>query len=151
MRFKKSLPFVALLASFHCVGQIYPQNNFVLTAIPQLNSNQWIQLNRSNQSFAVSVVEGKLRIANATFTEARPYTLPQGKLLAMDRGEWGGGLYFSPNDADKKSLIVNGKQIFNVVDQLKSNFSLPGGDPARKLLNNKEFLIAAGNTSFVVA
>jgi hypothetical protein len=61
-------------------------------------------------------------------------------------GEWGGGLYYKPNDTLKNAFYVNEKS--TSFDNQIAGFSLfmLANDPTRKVINGKWIQIAPGNT-----
>lgn len=148
---KQILTLVFIFLSFNCIGQTCSKNDFSPYAIPKVRSGSWYRLNTSNnKSFSVSITAGKLQIVEDKQTSAVEYPFANGKLLAFDYGEWGGGLYYKPFDASKETFFVNGK--LSKADNQIGNYGvvmLPN-DPVRDLIKGKYVLVAPGNTQVVV-
>ena len=91
------LTLVAILFRFSGLAQVYSQNDFKETAVPHFQSNEWFRLDTSSKNFfSVSIIDGHLQITAYKPSAINEYSLANGKLLAINGGEWGGGLYYSP-------------------------------------------------------
>ncbi len=141
-----------IFLSCNCFAQIYAQHDFSLSDIGHVRSEAWYRLDTSGRSFAVASVGGRLQISDAHHSSVQQSAVSNGKLLALDCGEWGGGLYFQPpvNDYDK-GVTVDGRTV-TVANQLESfiPYILPS-DPARSLTTGKQALIAPGNCKSIVS
>ncbi|MFD1255588.1 hypothetical protein ACFQ3S_02165 [Mucilaginibacter terrae] len=95
--------------SLTAAAQTYALADFVKTPLPEVKTKEWYDLNRSGKAYTVEVENGKLHIGKYIYSSVKEFTLPQGKLLGINRGEWGGGLYYKPNDTTRKQYYVNGQ------------------------------------------
>ena len=103
-------PLLVIIISFNCSAQTYSSNDFVKIPVPVAEGAEWLRYNQSMLSpFAVSTVKGELKINKWEYTPTNIYRLPEGTLLAIDMGEFGGGLYYKPDDSTKTRFYVNGK------------------------------------------
>ena len=103
------------------LGQRYEKSQFQTTPPPKLGSKQWRRLNHSDREFAVRSENGKLLIEKAVHEDRTELTLDDGRLIGVDRGEWGGRLVFIPHRNDGKVIhIKNGniKSILKFKDKL---------------------------------
>ena len=123
MRRLRSLPLLltstVILCSFG-IQDVSP-SDFVLSEIPVVGSDEWSQLNRSDDEFNVTMANGQLRISEFRDTRTTEFQLPHGKLVGTDRGEWGGQLLFRPADQSGKSFVLangNIKSIFSLNDTI---------------------------------
>lgn len=88
------------------------KSDFTDTIPPQQNSKAWFQLNHSEKRFSVSLVNGKLTIGpRMPYQEIHFYKMPHGRLLGINIGEWGGGLYYLPDDTLQKEYTINNKPV----------------------------------------
>jgi|GEM_PF-5630396 len=145
------LVFFILFFSFHCVGQNYSRKDFTAYAISKVSPELWYKMNTSINSFSISVVAGHLQIFKAISARNREYTVETGKLLPLDIGELGGGLYYKPNDATKDTFFVNGKKV--IANSQLSNFKifLLKNDPKIALIKGKHVLLEGGNMQAVMS
>ncbi|OKS86061.1 hypothetical protein [Mucilaginibacter polytrichastri] len=121
--------------------------DFEEVPLPILESKELYQLNnRLNQEFAVSIVKGQLQINKSVYSPTIEYDLPQGKLLGVNHGEFGGGLYFKPNDTTKKQIYVNVQlhSLNTKADPFLRGLMIPSANPTNKLIKNT-ILIKNGN------
>jgi hypothetical protein len=140
---KSALTLFIISLCLNCAAQTYSLNDFMLYQIPIVHSKEWIKLNNSLKSFAVSVVDGKLHITAYQEITSKEYSIVGGKLLALDRGEWGGGLYYRPDDTSKKTIIVNGRAVGT--DKLLAQSNRMIHINSDGLIKGGYFLIAPGN------
>jgi hypothetical protein len=147
---KCKLTIFNILLCLNCLAQSYSQTDFTLYSIPQFNSVAWYKVDTSKISFSVSITDNRLQIAKYTEASGKECLFSLGTLVALDVGEWGGGLYFKPNDTSKKYFSVNGKPI-KADDQI-GNFKtfLLKTDSRMSLIARKHVLISPGNTQAVV-
>lgn len=107
---KLLLLFILFLTAQSCQPQKLSANNFTETGIPKLRSEELNDLNHRPEEFSVRLENGELKIESAgREPETIEYNLPNGKLLGIDYGEFGGGLYYKPNDTTLRKIYVNGK------------------------------------------
>ncbi|TSJ35915.1 hypothetical protein FO440_23635 [Mucilaginibacter corticis] len=90
-------------------AQRYAVSDFKQVPAPALSSKLFYALNASRYAFAVSMLHGRLRINQTRDSTIREYRVPEGKLIAIHLGEFGGGLFFKPNDTTIRQVYVNGK------------------------------------------
>lgn len=142
---KKTLLLTALLiAMIPCMGQIYSTADFTETAFPKENSEAWLKLDYSLNRFAVQIVNGELQISKQERPSNRfEFKYAQGKFIGDDEGEFGGGLYYQPDDTTKKELYINGKPDVITNNILKNKVTFKG-TPLTRLIRNLH-LIAYGN------
>ncbi|MBW4889091.1 hypothetical protein KXQ82_05165 [Mucilaginibacter sp. HMF5004] len=140
-----------ILFRLNSFGQTYSQNDFIQVPIPVNKSTEWYDYNRSVLSFVkVSLQKGKLQLSKDTGNRSyTKYKLPHGELVALNLGEWGGGLYYQPDsNRSETTFNVNGKEGF-VKDKISDymRFVAPN-----TLAPKGEFLrIKAGNINNVFA
>lgn len=115
MNNKLKLLFLALagilsLASCAQSGIIIP-SPFVQTEPPTPYSNEWSLLNQSNNEFEVRNIQGNLEIQKTKEVNRCELKLPNGALIGIDNGEWGGQLKYIPNDTTAKIVEIKGGNI----------------------------------------
>lgn len=93
--------------------QVVMPKSFIETQIPKIFSDEWFPLNRSRNVFQVKIIDSKLDIQKVNRKHAAEYRkhaaelkLDNGKLIGINRGEWGGKLSFIPTDKNKKEIII---------------------------------------------
>lgn len=102
---------VLLLLNSTCMGQVYNLNEFVESPIPKASSKELTGLYHA-KVFSVQVTGGKLQLTNAApYPSTLKYKTPLGIFWAENKGEWGGGVYYKPNDTTIKVVYVNGKPL----------------------------------------
>ena len=147
---KNVLTLCIILFSIDCIAQTYPLSDFSNYATPKAFSDSWLRLDTSKKPFSVSIVSGQLQISDAINSSFKELPTKNGKILTLDLGEWGGGLYYTSNDITKKKFFVNGKPV-NVDDVLNGyKLFLSQDDPARKILPGMHLSIVGGNTSDII-
>ncbi len=147
---KPSLFLLTCLLLFETLSikaQNIPLADFFERPIPILGSDELYKLNnRTGQEFKVSLANGKLQIEKFVYTSNLEYSLPEGKLLGINQGEFGGGLYYRPNDTTLNELYVNGqKRTLNIKgDPFSGGLMVLPNNPVNKLIKGA-FLIKNGN------
>ncbi|MGZ4056921.1 MAG: hypothetical protein ACXVPU_02850 [Bacteroidia bacterium] len=94
---------------------------FIETVPPKLGSSEWYKLNYSNNEFGVKIIDGKLEIKKVDEVNECELNISNGKIVGVNRGEWGGKLTFVPTDTTKKSVEIksgNIKFIFTFKDKV---------------------------------
>ncbi|RZK24911.1 MAG: hypothetical protein EOO43_06900 [Flavobacterium sp.] len=87
--------------------QTFPLNDFKQIPVPIINSPEHDSVRaRSGSWFSVAIADGKLQIGRDVYEPKLEYSLPEGKLISIDQGEFGGGLYYKPNDTTKRNFFV---------------------------------------------
>ncbi|MDB5002849.1 MAG: hypothetical protein JWQ34_1074 [Mucilaginibacter sp.] len=113
---------ILIFLKWNCFGQIFKSNQFKPFPVSEFNGDQWNQSPPYNKSFAVAIVKGGLQISKNQAPEGfKQVQLNTGTFLAMDLGEWGGALYYLPNDTSKRKFLVNGES-----QDVNSNFPMIG-------------------------
>jgi hypothetical protein len=124
------LVFVFLLPIL-CLGQegVVIPPEFIETNQPKTGSSDWTLLNSSKYEFAVSIVDGKLQIWNpyqscsssASEDCSCKLKIKDGTLKGNNWGEWGGQLYYEPDNINKLNIKIkkgNIKFIFECNDKI---------------------------------
>jgi len=147
---KTLLTCIGFFLSFNCIGQIYSEHDFTQYPIPIVNSDAWYKLDTLKMVFNVSIVEGHLRIEKKDqMLSAKEYSFAQGKLLALDFGEWGGGLYYKADHTLKQTFVVNGESV-STNNRLENYSFILRKNPVLTQIQGKHLLLAPGNTAAVV-
>jgi len=94
---------------FKVSAQSIPLSDFEQTEMPAPYTTAWYPLNSAKNNFKVSVIKGKLSVTKIRLAEQTDYDLKEGKLFPIDNGEFGGALYYRPNDTTIKQIYVNGQ------------------------------------------
>ena len=166
----KSLIFIILfMAAVSCFGQTFPLSDFTETEAPAYGTKDWYALNYQPLGFSVRMVNGQLQISRDEPTVGFEYFIPEGLLKGVNSGEFGGGLFFKPNDSTK-AYHINGKlpspyqhyaenmyslRLFPLgkylkVDQLKQLVPLGGSNP-QTIFKYKDTLYVIDESGNVMA
>jgi hypothetical protein len=131
-----------------CFCQGYSLKDFTESQPPAKLSSEWYDLNNHGKDFTVSILSGKLKINNTkSYNPVISYSISDGTLLGINNGEWGGGLFFRPNDTSKRKYYVNGKLAGPQKDYF-FGLMVHKGDSLYNLIQNL-VLIKSGNIRFV--
>jgi hypothetical protein len=84
---------------------------FIETQPPTYGTNEWHELNYSMNEFGVKIVNGSLEIKKVDERHTCELIIPNGKLIGINRGEWGGQLTFIPKDSLKASIDIKGGNV----------------------------------------
>jgi hypothetical protein len=116
------LTTLTLFSLTSCIQTPVPiPKEFVETTPPKSGSEEWSQLNSSDNEFGVKIVDGKLEIKKVDEVNECELNIPNGKLVGVNRGEWGGTLTFEPTDTTKSNVEIkrgNIKFIFIFKDKV---------------------------------
>ncbi|MFM9984137.1 MAG: hypothetical protein ACKVOK_02845 [Flavobacteriales bacterium] len=115
-----TLLIVFMLTSCGQAPVLIPQE-FIETPHPKAGSNEWLTLNHSKNQFEVEVINGKLKVEKVDEVHACELTTSNGKLVGVNRGEWGGTLTFVPSDTLKSKVEIksgNIKFLFSFKDKI---------------------------------
>ncbi|MBK6888440.1 MAG: hypothetical protein IPH02_00490 [Sphingobacteriales bacterium] len=93
------------LTTYGQTSVIIPKE-FVETAPPKAGSSEWYPLNHSRNEFAVKIVDGKLEINKTDEINECELNISNGKLVGINRGEWGGTLTYTPTDTTKSKVEI---------------------------------------------
>lgn len=146
----KQLLFLLILLNVgFCFGQNYSLNDFEESPIPKSGSQEWYSLNNStDKKFTFSFDSGLLKVSKAVDSSQVEYNLKNGKLIGVDMGEFGGGLYYKPNDTLQNKIFVNGVDGKNIQPRWFGGLMVPRSNPIHKVLKNS-FLLQSGNVQFI--
>lgn len=125
MKFKTTytLLIILFLFSLTSCGQtsVTIPKEFVETVTPKAGSDEWYPLNYSQNEFGVKIVDGKLEIKKKDGVNKCELNISNGKLIGINRGEWGGTLTFVPIDTTSSKVEIkrgNIKFIFSFKDKI---------------------------------
>ena len=146
MKILRFIPFLFFIYNpLFCLAQGYSLKDFILSEIPKMNSKEWYELNHSsNKEFVFKLENGKIQVEKYKYLPNVTFDIPSGKLIGVNRGEFGGGLYFKPKDSTKQ-FYVNGKNVNEIRPRFFGGLIVSEKD---SLLKDSK-LIKSGNTSFV--
>jgi hypothetical protein len=108
---------VSIIAGCICNAQPAIPADFKETPAPKSGSTKWFQLNHSKNEYGVANENGKLTVKKVKEINTHEFQLPNGKLVCVDHGEWGGSLSFVPTDTTqqvKKIMTGNIKDVFKL-------------------------------------
>jgi len=125
MKFKTTFFILTLLTFYSLTScgqtQVFIPKEFVETVPPKVGSSEWYPLNHSRNEFAVKIIDGKLEIKKGDEVNECELNISEGKLVGVNRGEWGGTLTFMPTDTTKSKVQIksgNIKFIFTFKDKM---------------------------------
>ena len=125
MKFKPTFFILTLLTFFSLTScgqtQVFIPKEFVETIPPKAGSSEWYPLNHSRNEFAVKIIDGQLKIEKVDEINECELNISNGKLVGINRGEWGGTLTFVPTDTTKSKVEIkrgNIKFIFYFNDKI---------------------------------
>jgi hypothetical protein len=145
---RKLLLVAFILFRFNCFGQVYSQNDFVQIPTPAPDSKEWHDYNLSMRvPIKASIEDGQVKLSKGDLNSSKIYQLKGGKLLAIDDGEWGGGLYYIPDDG-KKTFQVDGKSV-TASNALENMIWINKKDVNVGMFKQQCLLIYAGNVNNV--
>lgn len=146
----KKLLLLFILSGFDfCYGQNYSLNDFEESRIPKPNSPEWLALaNATDKEFTFCLDSGLLKISKAVNTSYVKYNLKNGKLIGIDMGEFGGGLYYKPDDTLQNKIFLNGIDAKNIQPRWSNGLMVPRSNPIRKVLKNA-LLLQSGIIQFI--
>ena len=75
------------------------------TTPPKVGSKEWYLLNHNLNEFQVKIVEDKVVVEKKVRPKCN-LDLPDGALIGIDKGEWGGELKFVPTDTTKETIKI---------------------------------------------
>jgi len=125
MKFKPTFFILTLLIFCSLTSceqtQVFIPKDFVEIVPPKAGSTEWYPLNHSRNEFAVEIVKGKLEIKKVDEVNQCELNISDGKLVGINRGEWGGTLTFQPTDTTKSNVEIkrgNIKFIFSFKNKI---------------------------------
>lgn len=108
------------MTSYGQTSVIIPKE-FVETVLPESGSDEWYSLFYLQNDFGVNLIDGKLEINKVDKVDKCELNISNGKLIGVNRGEWGGTLSFVPTDTTKSIVEIkcgNIKFIFTFEDKI---------------------------------
>ena len=100
-----------IMLPFLCLSlQIFAQKNTVLpkgyveSKLP--DRDEWFELNSSINDCEVTIENDSLKVGNFKYSKEKEIENYGGKIIAIDRGEWGGSLTFKPNSKKLKEIEI---------------------------------------------
>jgi hypothetical protein len=103
---KSFIVSILFISSFHVFGQTQILSDFKETVPPKYGSDEWFKLNHSEYEFKVALQNGQLIVNKETEIQNCELKIPKGRLIGINRGEWGGRLTFAPNDTKSKEIEI---------------------------------------------
>ncbi|HZY39790.1 MAG TPA: hypothetical protein VFE53_24210 [Mucilaginibacter sp.] len=116
-RFRPNLLFLVLsvFLPLFCRAQAISPGDFVKIPVPKPYSADWLKFNQTLNLVPIQVnfVDSSLHITRLmeTGTDIDTFKTSNGMFLGVDRGEFGGGLCFKPNNDDNGIFTINGKTV----------------------------------------
>ena len=139
---------ISLIISSFCYCQNYSLDNFEECKIPEVGSKEWFEFNHSSDKEYIFTLEsGKIKISKYEYHAYSEYNIPEGKLITINQGEFGGGLYYKPKDTTK-SFYVNGKNGKDIQPKWFGGLMISERNPISKLVKESK-LIQSGNVQFI--
>ena len=145
----KILLLSLLLSGFSlCYGQDYSLKDFEECEIPKINSEEWFVFNHlTDKEFVFSLDSGKIQISKSKYVPYTQYDIKSGKLIGVNMGEFGGGLYYKPTDSTK-AFFVNGENGKDIYPDWLRDLMVPESNPISKIVKNCN-LLQSGNVQFI--
>ena len=113
-----------------------------------MNSKEWFDFNQStDKEFIFSLDSGKIRVSKYRYVSDTEYDIPSGKLIGVNMGEWGGGLYYRQRDSTK-IIFVNGKRSEDIHPGWFGGLDVPESNPITKVVKDCK-LLQSGNVQFI--
>ena len=130
--------------------QNYSLNDFKESSIPDIYSSDWHELNSAtDKEFIFSVCSGKIKIEKFYDNSDFQYQFANGTLIAINMGEFGGGLYYKPLDTSSfKKLFVNGKDVKSIRQTFFGGLLAPPKNPINEVIKNA-YLLQSGTFKFI--
>ena len=141
-----------MLYSLTCFGQTFSQKDFEPIPLPNDRSPEWYRLDTSSdKAFSVTIFNKRLIVRQDTESAGKIYLLPEGQLMSLSMGEWGGGLMYKPKDSTLRYLYVNGKR--DTVNSKYFNYKtfLSKKDPIPEHFEGKQLIVIFGDVHQVFA
>lgn len=107
--------FVICFASYSQNDQYIPKD-FVETIPPKVESDEWYKLNHSPNEFGVKIINAKLEIEKTKESLKCTFKIKDGTLVGIDGGEFGGQLFFEPDDKTKSAIKINRGNVKSIFD-----------------------------------
>ncbi|WP_417939270.1 hypothetical protein [Flavobacterium sp. RS13.1] len=139
---------ISLLNISFSFSQSYSLKDFEVSKIPKMDSKEWYDLNHSSdKTFVFSLESGKIKIEKYQYSPHVEYDIPSGKLIAVNMGEFGGGLYFKPKDTTQ-TVYVNGKNAKEIKPRFFGGLMIPDDNPIHNFIKDSK-LLQSGNFQFI--
>lgn len=131
-----------------CFSQSYSLNDFEECKIPEIKSEEWFDFNRStDKEFVFSLDSGKIQVSKYKYVPYVEYDIPSGKLIGVNMGEWGGGLYYRQKDPTK-TFFVNEQNGKDIQPKWFGGLMVPERNPINKVIKDCK-LLQSGNVQFI--
>lgn len=131
-----------------CFGQNYSLNDFEECKIPEMDSKEWYDFNHSSdKEFVFTLESGKIKVSKHKYSSYVEYDIPNGKLIGINMGEFGGGLYYRQKKANK-IFYVNGKNGNDIQPRFFGGLMVPETNPITQVLKDCK-LLQSGNVQFI--
>ena len=109
-----TLIFLILVNVFTFGQEIRIPNNFTEIPVPTSFSRDWYSLNYESESYPIQESKGKLIIEKKEKGHRTDLEIEGGKLIGIDDGEWGGGLYFRTKNLQEKLVEIKPGNIVDI-------------------------------------
>ncbi len=131
-----------------CFSQGYSLNDFEECKIPEMYSKEWLDFDQStDKEFIFSLDSGKIQVSKYNYVSHSDYNVPGGKLVGVNEGEWGGGLYYRQRDSTK-IIFVNGIKTEDIHPGWFGGLDVPERNPITKVVKDCK-LLQSGNVQFI--
>lgn len=139
---------IFLFSISKCFCQNYSLSDFEKYEIPKSGSKEWYDFNHSSdKEFVFTLKSGKIQITKYKYIPHTEFDIPDGKLISVNMGEFGGGLYYKPKDSTK-NFSVNGKNSKDIKARWFGGLMATKGNPITNILKNAK-LLQSGNIGFI--
>lgn len=139
---------IFLFSISFCFSQTYSLSDFEKCEIPKPDSKEWYDFNHaSSKEFVFTLNTGKIQITKYKYVPHKEFNIPNGKLISVNMGEFGGGLYYKPKDTTK-TVFINGKNSNDIKPRWFGGLDVPKSNPITNILKGAK-LIQSGNIEFV--
>ncbi len=96
------------------VNTVKIPENFSERNIPKSFSKDWYELNYSNDDYLVKNIKNNLVIEKTKYRNNSELIISNGKLFGSNGGEWGGELFFIPNNKELKKIKIKDGNIVDI-------------------------------------
>lgn len=139
---------IFLFSISKCFCQNYSLTDFEKCEIPKIDSKEWYDFNHaSSKEFVFTLNSGKIQISKYKYVPYTEFNISDGKLISVNMGEFGGGLYYKPKDTSK-IFFVNGKNSKDIKPRWFGGLMIPKENPITNILKDAK-LLQSGNIGFV--
>lgn len=137
-----------LLSSAPGFGQTYSLNDFAACDTPAAWSDAWYTFNNAtDKEFVFTLESGQIRISKYHYSPVCEFAIPAGTLIGINKGEFGGGLYYQPTDSTRPYFVI-GKNGRNIRPRFPDATLVPKNDPLHATLKDAKQL-TRGNVKII--